>query len=138
MRKLISACIILILSASCASNEKFKKKTVENLYNELKKENEFKSDLTQTILLQFLKNVNISALKKGQKFEHEYLFENFDCECQDNLSISYSTENNRFELTIYEESFEKDFDWCPETTYVFSFLLDKNQIKELKLDLIAG
>ena len=138
MKKFILSISVLFFLASCSSNENFEKKTVEKLYAELKKQNNFESELTENTLFKFLKNVNIAELKAGKKIDQEYLFENFKCDCRDKLSIAYSLENNRFELKIYEEFFEKDLDWCPETTYFFSFKLENNQIKEVKLEQIAG
>jgi len=137
MKTLIFTSLILIF-LSCDSKEKFEKDAVGKLFAELKKQNNFESDLTENILFEFLKNVNIVELKNGKEIEREFLFENFKCDCRDKLSITYSKENNRFELKVYESYFEKDLDWCPETSYFFSFQLDKNKIKEVKLDQIAG
>ena len=138
MKKLFFGFSILILLSSCNLNKKFEKHTVEKLYVELKKEKNFESDLNETMLFEFLKNVNIAELKKGKKIEQDYFFESFKCDCQDKLSISYSNENNKFELNIYEESFEKDLDWCPETTYLFSFQIESTEIKNVMLEQIAG
>ena len=137
MKKIILASLILIF-VSCKSEEKFEKDSIKKLYKSLKEHSEFESDLKENSLVQFLHNISIPELKKGRKVESESLFENFKCDCRDKLSISYSKEKELFELKIDESFFEKELDWCPETTYVFSFKMENNKITEVKLHQIAG
>lgn len=137
MKNLIFTSLFLIF-VSCSPIENFEKNTVEKLYAELKKQKDFKSDLTENTLIEFLQNVNILKLKNGEKIEQEYLFEKFECNCRDKISIQYSNENDQFELNVYEEYFEKDIDWCPETSYFFSFKLNNSQVENVKLEQIAG
>ena len=64
------------------------------------------------------------------------LFENFECDCYDRIKISYS--DTRFILWIDEEFYEKDLDWCPESSYSYSFKIEDKKITDLKLDFMAG
>jgi hypothetical protein len=137
MKKLILTSLFLIF-LSCNSNENLERNTIEKLFVELKKQKDFESDLTLNTLIEFFKNVNISKLTSGKKIEQEYLFENIECDCRDRISIQYSSEKNQYELIIYEEYFIKDLDWCPETSYFFSFKLNNNQVENVKLEQIAG
>lgn len=137
MKKIIVVSLILIF-INCKSEVKFEKDAIKKLYSSLQKFKEFESDLEETTLVQFLNNVKISDLEKGKEVENEFLFENFKCDCNDKLSILYSNEKQQFELKIDESYFEKELDWCPETTYIFSFKMENDEITEVKLIQIAG
>lgn len=138
MKKIILMNFVFVFFMGCNTKEKFQENTIKKLYVELKKNKEFESDLTENILIEFLENVNISEIKQGKEIEKKLIFENFKCSCLDELKITYSKKNNRFELRIYEEFFEEDIDWCPETTYFFSFKIQDEKILELKLEGISG
>lgn len=126
-------------NANSKSNSEFEirvfdQNLVQQLYNELK--SNFEIGFTQKHLNSALIGLKISELKKGKEFEKEMLFENFKCECYDNIKISYS--ENRYRLWIYEEFYEKDLDWCPESNYSYSFTIANDKITDLKLDFMAG
>jgi hypothetical protein len=113
---------------------KFDQNLVEQLYNNLK--SNFEIDFKQKHLNNVLDGVKISELNDGKEFEKEMLFENFNCECYDKIRISYS--DKRYILWIYEAFYEKDLDWCPESSYSYSFTIVKDKITDLKLDFMAG
>ena len=77
-------------------------------------------------------------MKNGKVIEKKFLFEDIKCNCNDRLSISYNKENQYFELNVYEEFFEKDLDWCPESSYSFTFKFENNKISDVKLLHLAG
>jgi hypothetical protein len=138
MKKIILVSFIFTFLISCEINSNFEKASIENLFKELKKNSEFESELSEKILVEFLYKVDISDLKNGKSIEKEFLFEDIKCNCKDKLSISYNKENQRFELNIYEEFFEEDLDWCPESSYLFSFKFENNKISDVKLLNLAG
>lgn len=138
MKKISFTIVLLILFASCNSSKNFEKSTVKNLYLALKNQQDFKSDLTENTLFEFLKNVNILELENGIEFEKELFFEKCECDCKDKISIKCSKGGKLFELNIYEESFENDLDWCPETSYIFTFQIKNNKIQDFRLKFIAG
>ncbi|WP_156109273.1 hypothetical protein [Polaribacter sp. Hel1_85] len=113
---------------------KFDNNLVEKLYKNLK--SNFEIDFELSHLNNALNGIKMSELKNGKIFEKEMLFENFNCECYDKITISYS--ENRFLLDIYEEFFEKELDWCPESSYRYSFKIVNKTISDLKLDFMAG
>ena len=71
-------------------------------------------------------------------FEKEVLFENFDCDCKDKMQISYDKSTKVFIIQIYEASFVKDLDWCPEHSYIGYFKIIVDRIVNTKFNLIAG
>lgn len=127
-----------LLIYSCSTNNVFDENEVIKLYLEIKNDNNLDSELSEQILLDFFKEVSIFDLKKGKTFEREILFEDYNCDCIDRISILYNKSTSRIELNVYEEFFEKDLDWCPETSFMFSFKLEKNNITDIKLEFIAG
>lgn len=113
---------------------KFDHNLIEQLYNNLKSDFEIHFGLSH--LSDVLNDISISELKNGKEFEKEMLFENFECDCYDRIKISYS--DTRFILWIDEEFYEKDLDWCPESSYSYSFKIEDKKITDLKLDFMAG
>ena len=127
-----------LLTLSCTSNNNFDEAEIVKLYHEIKNNNGLDSDLSEQILLNFFKEVSISDLKNRNSFEKELFFEECKCYCKDKLSISFNKSTELFELNVYEEFFENDLDWCPETSFMFSFKLEHNNISNIKLEFIAG
>jgi hypothetical protein len=113
---------------------KFDQDLVEQLYNNLK--SDFEIGFKQKHLNSILDDIKISELKNGEEFEKEMLFENFECKCYDKIKISYS--DKRYILWIYEEFYEKDLEWCPESSYSYSFTIVNKKITDLRLDFMAG
>mgnify|MGYP000654540497 CR=1 FL=1 len=115
-------------------SETFDDEIITSLYEKL--DAEFEIPFKQNHLEKFLKNRNILHLKEGKEFEKQILFEDFDCTCYDKLNISYS--DNRFFLDINVQLFVKELDWCPESTYSYSFQIVNHKITDLKLEFMAG
>ena len=107
---------------------------IDKLYENLK--SNFEIDFELSHLNNALNGIKLSELKSGKVFEKEMLFEDFECECLDKITISYS--ENRYLLDIYEEFYEKELDWCPESSYRYSFKITDENISDLKLDFMAG
>lgn len=138
--------IIFLLSIStlfsCNSLENneqplvFETSLIESLYGSLK--SQFDIDFEKNHLNDLLQNVNIERLKNGLQIEKDFLFENFDCDCFDKMKISYSVKDRRFVLWVYEEYYDKDLDWCPESSFSYSFIIEENKITDLRHDFMAG
>ncbi len=114
----------------------FDKATVISLYDKLN--SKFDIDFNQHHLESALIGISINRVKAGEEFEEEMLFEDFECNCFDIIRISYSNENQRFLLWVYEEFYESELDWCPESSYTYSFQIRNRQIVDLQLDFMAG
>ncbi|MDG4716197.1 hypothetical protein [Winogradskyella marincola] len=112
----------------------FDKNLIEQLHKNLK--SNFEIDFELNHLNNALNGIKLSELKSGKVFEKEMLFEDFECECLDKITISHS--ENRYLLDIYEEFYEEELDWCPESSYRYSFKIADNKISDLKLDFMAG
>ncbi|WP_320815370.1 hypothetical protein [Flavobacterium sp.] len=141
MRKYLICITFGLLSFSCkeksvSKNELFDQDLNKSLYKKLN--SEFKIHFSLNNLNSVLNGVKIEELKKGKEIEKEMLFENFKCDCYDKIKISYSQSENRFILFIYEEAFVEDLDWCPESSYYYSFDVKNNKIIDLRMDFIAG
>lgn len=141
MRKYLICLAVGLLSFSCKERsvskiELFDQDLNKSLYEKLNSEFEIHFSLKD--LNSVLNGVKIGELKKGKEIEKVMLFENFKCDCYDKIKISYSQSENRFILFIYEEAFVEDLDWCPESSYCFSFNLKNNKIIDLRMDFIAG
>lgn len=117
-------------------SEIFDDEIITSLYEKLN--SEFDIDFNQNHLESILKNRDILSLKEGEEFEKEMLFEDFKCDCLDKIRISYNEADDRFILWVYEEFYEADLDWCPESSYSYSFQIANHKITDLKLDFMAG
>ncbi|MCR8668054.1 hypothetical protein NO995_10200 [Aestuariibaculum sp. M13] len=107
---------------------------IEKLFKNLK--SNFEIDFKLSHLDNALNGINLSELKNGKVFEKEMLFEDFECKCFDKITVSYS--EKRYLLDIYEEFYEEELDWCPESSYRYSFMIINDNISDLKLDYMAG
>jgi hypothetical protein len=86
-----------------------------------------------------VQGIGLADLKAGKEVEKEILFEeNCNCNCYDKIRIAYDAERQRYVLHIYEEFYEPDMDWCPESSWQYSFNIEDNQIIDLNLDFMAG
>ena len=121
-------------NSGCSQN--FNTSQVKTLFDAFNKQSQ--TPFSYKVLEDFLKDVNIENIKKGNVFEKEVLFENFDCECKDKMQISYNKSTKVFIIQIYEASFVKDLDWCPEHSYIGTFKIKDNKIFNTKFNLIAG
>jgi hypothetical protein len=119
-----------------SSSQNFNTSQVKTLFDAFNKQSQ--TPFSYKVLEDFLKDVNIENIKKGNVFEKEVLFENFDCECKDKMQISYNKSTKVFIIQIYEASFVKDLDWCPEHSYIGTFKIKDNKIFNTKFNLIAG
>jgi hypothetical protein len=118
------------------SSQNINTSQVKTLFDAFNKQSQ--TPFSYKVLEDFLKDVNIENIKKGNVFEKEVLFENFDCECKDKMQISYDKSTKVFIVQIYEASFVKDLDWCPEHYYIGTFKIKDNKIFNTKFNLIAG
>ena len=116
--------------------EIFDQNLINSLYGELK--SKFEIDFSRKHLTSLLNGISVTELKNGKEFEKEMLFEVFKCECYDKIKISYSQSESRFILFVYEEFYEEELDWCPESSYSYSFGIKNLKIVDLKLDFMAG
>ncbi|MDO6435851.1 hypothetical protein Q4534_00465 [Cyclobacterium sp. 1_MG-2023] len=117
-------------------SETFDDEIITLLYEKL--DSGFDIDFKQNHLESILKNLDILSLKEGEEFEKEMLFEDYKCDCLDKIKIYYDKADDRFILWVYEEFYETDLDWCPETSYSYSFQIVNHKITDLKLDFMAG
>ncbi len=123
-----------VTTTSPADIQVFDKALISSLYQKL--QSDFEVYFEEKHLDKLLLNQDIQPLKNGATIEKEMLFESFECDCYDKLRISYS--DDRFVLWVYVEFYEEDWDWCPESTYSYSFLIENHEIIDLKLDFMAG
>lgn len=119
-----------------AKSELFDEEIITALYAEL--DAEFYIGFKQSHLEILLRNRDMMSLRAGEVFEEELLFEDFECDCLDKMRVSYAKADKRFVLWIYEEIYEADLDWCPESTYSYSFQIENHKVTDLKLDFMAG
>lgn len=126
----------LTVENSNVKSETFDDEIIASLYEKL--DSGFEIDFKQPHLESLLRNRDIMSLREGQEFEKEMLFEDFNCDCLDKIRISYSQADDRFNLWIYEEFYTADLDWCPESSFSYSFQIVDHEIIDLKLDFMAG
>ena len=93
---------------------------------------------SQQQLIDFLKAANPEELKNGSSHESELLFEPIECDCLDRMSLSYDQNQDAFILGIYEETYVEDMDWCPESTYQYSFGVKNQQAINVSFEFLAG
>jgi len=140
MKIAYSLLIGLFVIISCKQQntpKKFDAKLTSQLYSQLI--TNFKSAIgfKESHLTELLTDISIPELKQGKSVEKKMLFEDFQCECYDQMKLSYSNTDNRFILHVYEEFFNKKLDWCPESSSTYSFEILENKISDLKLDFSA-
>jgi hypothetical protein len=117
-------------------SQNFNKTQIKSLFDAFNKQSQ--TTFSYKVLENFLKDVNIENIKKGNVFEKEVLFENFECDCKDRMKISFDKSTKVFIIQIYEASFVKDLDWSPEHSYIGSFKIIDDRIENTKFNLIAG
>ena len=138
-RRLMNLFLIFCISTICITNaysQKFDETKIKTLFNQFNKVSP--TPFNYKVLKDFLKNIKIEELKKGKKIEKECLFENFKCECIDKLKIEFDKKSNTFILSVHEEKYEKDVDWCPEHSFIGSFKINNNKVYEVNFRLVAG
>lgn len=135
-----SMCLLLFLVfqfGSCQTNKHpFNESLKKDLFDKLNAKE--KTSFSYKNLSDLLSLTNINDLEIGAVVEKEFLFENFKCNCNDTMKLSYNREKQLFVLLIYEKSYEKDLDWCPESAYSYSFKITDNKISNVKKEFIAG
>ena len=140
-----------ILFSSCESNDASanSKKTAsseiyfdadfaQDLYEKLIKASEGSVSFSQQQLIDFLKTASPEELKNGNSYESELLFESIECDCLDRISMSYDENQDVFILGIYEETYVEDMDWCPESTYQYSFGVKNQKAINVSFEFLAG
>lgn len=140
-----------ILFSSCESNDASanSKKTASSvfyfdadfardLYEKLMKASEGSVSFSQQQLIDFLKAANPEELKNGNSYESELLFESIECDCLDQMSLSYDGNQDAFILGIYEETYVEDMDWCPESAYQYSFGVKNQKAINVSFEFLAG
>ena len=125
-----------LLNSNSSNSQNLNKSQVKTLFDNFNEQSQ--TPFKYKVLEDFLNDVKIEDLKKGNVFEKEVLFENFDCDCKDKMQISYNKSTKVFIIQIYEASFVKDLDWCPEHSYIGSFKIIDDRIVNTKFNLIAG
>jgi len=126
-------------SSSIQSNEEhFDASVVSDLYSQLSSLSEGELSFDKNLLSGFLAEVDVVEVKNGNVFEKKVLFESFDCDCFDKLSLSFDKETGRYTLLIYEEIFIEELDWCPESSYGYSFAIKNQKLLDFRLDFMAG
>jgi hypothetical protein len=125
-----------LLNSNSSNSQNLNKSQVKTLFDKFNEQSQ--TPFKYKVLEDFLKDVKIEDLKKGNVFEKEVLFENFDCDCKDKMQISYDKSTKVFIIQIYEASFVKDLDWCPEHSYIGTFKIIDDRIVNTKFNLIAG
>ncbi|MDB3905352.1 hypothetical protein N9335_02625 [Crocinitomicaceae bacterium] len=140
-----------VIVSSCETNEPaviskevkpkkiiFDSRFVEDLYGKLQASSEDAMGFSQQQLIDFLKIADPEELKKGNSYGTELLFESFKCNCLDEISISYDENKDAFILSVYEEAYVEDLDWCPESSYEYSFEIQDQKAENVKFDFLAG
>ena len=140
-----------ILFSSCETNDTSanSKKTVsseidfdadfaQDLYEKLIKASEGSVNFSQQQLTNFLKAANPGELKNGNSYESELLFESIECDCLDRMSLSYNENQDTFILGIYEQTYVEDMEWCPESTYQYSFGVKNQKAINVSFEFLAG
>ena len=126
-------------SKKTASSEiEFDADFARDLYEKLMKASEGSVSFSQQQLIEFLKAANPEELKNGNSYESELLFESIKCDCLDQMSLSYDQNQDAFILGIYEETYVEDMDWCPESTYQYSFGVKNQQAINVSFEFLAG
>lgn len=125
-----------LLNSNSSNSQNLNKSQVKTLFDNFNEQSQ--TPFKYKVLEDFLNDVKIEDLKKGNVFEKEVLFENFDCECKDVMKISYDKTSKTFILKINEASFVKDLDWCPEHSYIGTFEIKENKIINTEFNLVAG
>ena len=110
----------------------------ENLYKEMEASSEGALSFSQQQLSDLLKVANPTELKKGNSYQTELRFESFECNCLDKMQLSYDKKQGAFILFIYEETYVEDLDWCPESTYQYSFKIIDQKVTNMTLEFLAG
>ena len=110
----------------------------ENLYKEMEASSEGVLSFSQQQLSDLLKIADPAELKNGNSYAVELLFEPFECNCLDKMDLSYDNKQDAFILYIYEETYVEDMDWCPESTYQYSFKIKDQKATSVKLEFLAG
>jgi len=139
------------IASSCETNEPdvnstevkpekivFDTSFTEDLFAKILKVSEGSVSFSQQQLIDFLKIADPAHLKNGNSYHTELLFESFDCNCMDEMTISYDKKQEAFILYIYEEAFVGDMDWCPESSYQYSFGIKDQKAIDVKLEFLAG
>ena len=109
---------------------------VLSLYDSLKKE--FQIEFRLIDLQTLFKKVNIEQLTQGESFSNRFLIEEFECDCLDELVLSYDQSTQYFNLVINETIYVEGLDWCPEHTKVFGYQVNDGEIQSLNLLAEAG
>ena len=110
----------------------------ENLYKEMEASSEGVLSFSQQQLSDLLKIADPAELKNGNSYAVELLFEPFECNCLDKMDLSYDNKQDAFILYIYEETYVEDMDWCPESSYQYSFGIKDQKAIDVKLEFLAG
>lgn len=147
---IVPFCLGIIIS-SCETNEPtvtstevtpekiiFDSRFAEDLYGKLEASSEDAIGFSQQQLIDFLKVTDPEELKKGNSYGAELLFESFECNCLDEISISYDANKDAFIISVYEEAYVEDLDWCPESSYEYSFGIQDQKAVNVKFDFLAG
>ena len=127
----------IILFESCET-----KKTTfdENIKKELfdKLNTKGKTSFSYKNLSDLLSFTTIDEVKKGLEIEQTFVFEGFDCNCKDTMKFYYDKDKQMNLIYVYEETYDADEDWCPETTYFYSFKIVDDKIVDVKKEMVAG
>ncbi|RCL75073.1 MAG: hypothetical protein DBW72_03595 [Flavobacteriales bacterium] len=126
-------------SKNTASSEiDFDADFTQDLYEKIMKASEDSVTFSQQQLIDFLKTANPEEVKNGNSYESELLFESIECDCLDQMSLSYDENQDAFILGIYEETYVEDMDWCPESAYQFSFGVKNQKAINVSFEFLAG
>ena len=126
-------------SKNTASSEiDFDADFTQDLYEKIMKASEDSVTFSQQQLIDFLKTANPEEVKNGNSYESELLFESIECDCLDQMSLSYDENQDAFILGIYEEIYVEDMDWCPESAYQFSFGVKNQKAINVSFEFLAG
>ena len=126
-------------SKNTASSEiDFDADFTQDLYEKIMKASEDSVTFSQQQLIDFLKTANPEEVKNGNSYESELLFESIECDCLDQMSLSYDENQDAFILGIYEETYLEDMDWCPESAYQFSFGVKNQKAINVSFEFLAG
>ena len=123
---------------AASSKIEFDTDFAQDLYEKLIKASEGSVSFSQQQLIDFLKTASPEELKNGNSYESELLFESIECDCLDRISMSYDENQDTFILGIYEETYVEDMDWCPESTYQYSFGVKNQKAINVSFEFLAG
>lgn len=89
------------------------------------------AELNKVMLVQFLQDIDQSAMSKNGSFEKEYYLniapKGYFDKCKDKISIAFNQLSSKFSMRIFN-SFKAEQGWCTEHSVVYFFSIHDNRV----------